>query len=54
MTSEFIHNYYIFILQSMTHSSSFTAMKSQPVSKDTNGISNKKSTHEQESNTHNR
>ena len=53
MTSEFIHNYYIFIVQSH-HSSSFTAMKSQPVSKDTNGISNKKSTHEQESNTHNR
>ncbi|XP_065764884.1 BTB/POZ domain-containing protein 8 isoform X4 [Muntiacus reevesi] len=30
-----------------------SAMKSRPVSKDTNGISNKKSTHEQESNTHN-
>ncbi|XP_065764865.1 BTB/POZ domain-containing protein 8 isoform X2 [Muntiacus reevesi] len=32
---------------------STVAMKSRPVSKDTNGISNKKSTHEQESNTHN-
>ncbi|XP_043316600.1 BTB/POZ domain-containing protein 8 isoform X2 [Cervus canadensis] len=30
-----------------------SAMKSRPVSKDTNGISNKKSIHEQESNTHN-
>ncbi|XP_055258349.1 BTB/POZ domain-containing protein 8 isoform X3 [Moschus berezovskii] len=32
---------------------STVAMKSRPVSKDTNGISNKKSTYEQESNTHN-